>query len=45
MFGHLISHDCYLKNRERKIEGNKGKGRARRSYLDRIREKANVVSY
>ncbi|XP_073956518.1 uncharacterized protein [Choristoneura fumiferana] len=46
MIGHLIRHDDFFKTiLEEKIEGKRGRGRPRRSYIDQIKEKVGVASY
>ncbi|XP_073966137.1 26S proteasome non-ATPase regulatory subunit 13-like [Choristoneura fumiferana] len=46
LIGHLIRHDDFFKTiLEGKIEGKRGRGRSRRSYIDQIREKVGVASY
>ncbi|PZC78062.1 hypothetical protein B5X24_HaOG202597 [Helicoverpa armigera] len=46
MIGHLIRHDDFIKNIvEGKVEGKRGRGRPRYSYMKQIKEKVNVVTY
>ncbi|KAI8442554.1 hypothetical protein MSG28_006015 [Choristoneura fumiferana] len=46
MLKHLIRHDSYIKTiLEGRIEGRRGGGRARRSFIDPAKEKVNVMSY
>jgi hypothetical protein len=46
MLGHLLRHDEYIKIMvEGKVEGRRKRGRPRRTYMDQIKEKVNVVSY
>lgn len=46
MVGHLIRHDSFIKTiMEGKIEGKRGRGRPRISYMSQIKEKIAVVSY
>lgn len=43
---HLIRHDSFFDTMlEGKIEGERGRGRLKRSYKDQVKEKSGVASY